>query len=196
VDPDRDAQVGGCRPQRRDPPVVGQHRLAGTVADLEAEVLPDLEPDGPGRDRGRQAGGEPVAAARTVEQRPVDMAEGGEPAREGVVVALQVGAQLVAPAAVEVDHRPDVAGLHEVEQRADVGDHPLALAPDPAAQPAAEVDVRVDGREPRAVDVVLGEDELGAGPVPPERDVAGRRRRCLRPRRHGPPTCRCSKYRI
>ena len=60
------------------------------------------------------------------------------------VEAIQVDLQLVAPPTVEVDDRPHVHALHQLEQGSHIGSEPVA------GEPPARVMVRVDGREPRA----------------------------------------------
>ena len=119
VDQHRQAQLAGEREHRDHARVVGQDERAGRVADGQPEVLPHLDA------RGRRAAAasrscaasSPVAVRRCASSAQSSWQNVRNRPGCGAVVAVEVGLELVAPIAVEVDHRLDVAAVHQREQR-------------------------------------------------------------------------------
>ena len=105
-----------------------------------------FNPRAPGRDARPSRLVDQASSGVGLEQlAPVDVAERQEAPRVRAVVAVEVGLELVAPAAVEVHDRLDVERVHQRQQLADVGGHPAAVGAHPVREPAAEVVVGVDG---------------------------------------------------
>ncbi len=176
VDQHRQPELARGVEDRREPRVVRQDAPAVPVVDPQAEVLPHLHPGGTRVPRTREHRGLPLTAARVAQGvLPVDVDERVEAARMRPVVAIEVLLEVRQRAAVEVDDRLDSTAIHDVEQRADVLDHPLAVGRHPRREPAAEVVVRVDCRHGRALDERLGQHRPGAGQMIGETQLRGGR---------------------
>ncbi len=160
VDQHRDARVGGGPPQPGEPGIAGQHQVTGAVPHRAAEVLPHLQAVGAPVDGLRELPGQVLEAVLRA-GRPVDVAERGEAAGMGAVVAVEVLVQLGAPPPVEVDHGADVAAVHIPQQRVDIGRHPRSLG----REPAAEVVVDVDGPEAGGGALIHGQIQRRPGLV-------------------------------
>jgi hypothetical protein len=145
VDDHRQAQLAGRHEHLGQPGIVGQHPPAAGVLDGQAQVLPDLDPTGAGRPGRLQAPDQRRGRVGPAQGRPVQVTVGGEAAGMGAVVAVEVGLQLLAPAAVQVDDRGHADLVHQVEQGRDVGRGPAAVR----VQPSPQVVVGVDGGQRR-----------------------------------------------
>ena len=144
--------------------IVGHDQGSGLVPDVQTEVFPYLHASGALLGRAFQVPTETVAEAGGCGFAPVELTEGKESPFVGPVVAIEVVLELLPPSAVQIDDRPHVAGVHELEERPDIRHGPLA----PGAQPLAEMVVGVDGRKRGLWNDMAGSPQTGARRVVPQ----------------------------
>ena len=125
------------------------------IAQVQAQVLPDLHAGRARVGASAQPGREPLPEPRRGQLPPVQVTAGGEPARVGVVITGQVAGQFRPPAAVEIDDAADVALVHLGHEPRDVLRHPGPVR----AEPAAQVRMGVDRRNGSPRHVVLRHDQ-------------------------------------
>ena len=123
---DQHGQVRLCcqSPHRPQSVVITQHEGSGLVPDVEADVLPDLEPGRATLDRVVQALHQAVRPPRLLALVPVKPTKRGKPPRVSPVIAFEVGIQGACPLAIKVYDGLHVAVAHLRHESGDVLNDP------------------------------------------------------------------------
>ena len=146
---DRQPETPAGIPHRIETRIVHLHQRAirAAVPQIQAKRLEDLQAHRARGLRFRDLLGLPAGVAGLARARPGGLGHRDEPARERAIEAPDRGREIVAPSAGEVDHRAQVDRVHHADQIR--RRHAAACRPGPRRYVA----VKVDHREPRAIDV-------------------------------------------
>ena len=96
MDQDRDSQLSGGIPERREEGVIGEDPPTPSCH-LQAEVLPDLQPPSAGPDRSLECLHKEIGSVVVLQQPPVHVTEREEAIRIGAVISVQVLLELAPP---------------------------------------------------------------------------------------------------
>ena len=149
VDQDRPVEFCGSGPDRIEPRIVHRDQFASLVAHPQSQRLPDFETLRAAGRLGTQSRRSPLAEAVAVVEPcgPIDAAEHLETFRRRLLETFEVRVEdLLAPAAVKVDHNRYAGRIQHIQQLRD-----RTLVPS-AAEFAAQMLVDVNDRVVRPGD--------------------------------------------
>ena len=163
------SQLAGRRPQRVQPGVVHRDQASGSISSSQAEQLPDLQAARSGARRVAQSRRFDVAEPIVVrEPVVVDAGKGPEAIRMRSVVAPDLRAEDLAPAAIEIDDRFHARAVEQGDQLAHRPVHPAAREGG-----RAEMGMGIDDRMARPIDDGRWDTHHRSRSVVTEADHAG-----------------------